>query len=253
MGTRVGIVVLGDEVLGGEIRERNLGFLIPLLNDWGAEVVLCAILPDDVETVARHLAVYRAEAELLILTGGIGPTPDDITREAVAHAAGVPLVVHPEARAVLERYYGERINENRMLMARVPEGAELIPNPVSAAPGFYISGIAAFPGIPRLLHEMIGWVKPRVRGARMSRVTLFSTAPESSYAGIMRETIRAFPDIRVGSYPMMEGEYRVRVVFRSDRLPRASACATWFEERMAASGLIVTRRIEETGEDPGRS
>ena len=158
MGTRVGIVVLGDEVLNGEIRDSNIAFLLPLLNDWGAEVVLCAILPDDVVAVARHLMVYRKEAELLILTGGIGPTPDDITREAVARAAGVPLVVHPEARALLERYYGDRINENRILMAQVPEGAELIPNPVSVAPGFHIAGMAAFPGIPRLLREMIGFV-----------------------------------------------------------------------------------------------
>lgn len=251
MGTRVGIVVLGDEVLNGEIRESNIAFLLPLLNGWGAEVVLCAILPDDVPTVARHLAVYREEAELLILTGGIGPTPDDITREAVARSAGVPLVVHPEARATLERYYGDRINENRLLMAQVPEGAELIPNPVSAAPGFYIAGMAAFPGIPRLLHEMIGWVKPLVSGARMSRVTLYSGAPESSYAGIMRDAIRAFPEVRIGSYPMLEGEYRVRVVFRSGRLSRASACASYFEEKMAKEGLAVTRRTEEPGEDPG--
>ncbi|GAB4367612.1 MAG: molybdopterin-binding protein [Deltaproteobacteria bacterium] len=251
MGTRVGIVVLGDEVLGGEIRESNLGFLIPLLNGWGAEVALCAILPDEIETVARHLAAYRAEAELLILTGGIGPTPDDITRDAVARVAGVPLVVHPEARALLERYYGDRINENRLLMARVPEGAELIPNPVSAAPGFYIAGMAAFPGIPRLLHEMIGWLKPRVRGARPSRVTLYSSAPESSYAGIMRDTVRAFPEVRVGSYPMLEGGYRVRVVFRAGSLHRASDCADWFAKRMAAEGLEVTRRTEEAGEETG--
>jgi len=251
MGTRVGIVVLGDEVLNGEIRESNIAFLLPLLNGWGAEVVLCAILPDDVPTVVRHLSVYREEAELLVLTGGIGPTPDDITREAVARAAGVPLVVHPDARALLERYYGDRINEHRLVMAQVPEGAELIPNPVSRAPGFYIAGMAAFPGIPRLLHEMIGWVKPLVRGARMSRVTLYSGAPESSYAGIMRDAIRAFPEVRIGSYPMLEGEYRVRVVFRSERLSRASACASYFEKKLAGEGLAVTRRTEEPGEDPG--
>jgi len=251
MGTRVGIVVLGDEVLNGEIRDSNIAFLLPLLNDWGAEVVLCAILPDDVVAVARHLMVYRKEAELLILTGGIGPTPDDITREAVARAAGVPLVVHPEARALLERYYGDRINENRILMAQVPEGAELIPNPVSAAPGFHIAGMAAFPGIPRLLREMIGWAKPLVSGARMSRVTLYSGAPESSYAGIMREAILAFPEVRIGSYPMLEGEYRVRVVFRAGRLSLASACASYFTEQMAREGMTVTLRTEEPGEDPG--
>lgn len=251
MGTRVGVVVLGDEVLHGEIRESNIAFLLPLLNSWGAEVALCAILPDDVSIVSRHLSAFREEAELLILTGGIGPTPDDITREAVARAAGVPLAPHPEARAILERYYGDRINENRMLMAQLPEGAELIPNPVSGAPGFYIAGMAAFPGIPRLLHEMIGWVKPRIRGARMSRVILYSRAPESSYAGIMRDAALAFPEVRIGSYPMLEGEYKVRVVFRSGRLDSASACASYFEDRMGREGLAVTRRIEEPGEGPG--
>lgn len=252
MGTRVGVVVLGDEVLGGEIRESNIGFLLPLLNGWGAEVVLCAILPDDVEVVARHLSTFRRETDLLILTGGIGPTPDDITREAVARAAGVPLVVHPEARASLERYYGERINTDRLLMAQVPEGAELIPNPVSAAPGFHIAGMAAFPGIPRLLREMIGWAKPRVEGRQKSRVTLYSAAPESSYAAIMRDAIRDFPEVHIGSYPMLDDEYRVRVVFRSAHRSRASACADYFEERMGAKGLAVIRRTEEPGEDPGQ-
>lgn len=252
MGTRVGIVVLGDEVLNGEIRESNIAYLLPLLNGWGAEVVLCAILPDDVPTVVRHLAAFREEAELLILTGGIGPTPDDITREAVARTVGVPLVVHPDARSLLERYYGDRMNENRLLMAKVPEGAELIPNPVSAAPGFYIAGMAAFPGIPRLLHEMIGWARPLVRGTRMSRVTLYSAAPESSYAEIMQDALRAFPEVRIGSYPMLEGKYRVRVVFRSESLPRAAECASYFENKMAAEGLTVIRRTEEPGGDPGQ-
>ena len=97
MAKRVGIVILGDEVLKAEIREANIAYMLPLLNEWGAEVAFCAILPDDVPTVVRHLAFLRRDAELLILTGGIGPTPDDITRDAVAAVAGVPLVVHPDA------------------------------------------------------------------------------------------------------------------------------------------------------------
>ncbi|MCL5885095.1 MAG: competence/damage-inducible protein A [Deltaproteobacteria bacterium] len=156
MGKKVGVVILGDEVLKAEIREANLAFLLPLLNEWGAEVALCAILPDDIDVVVRHLRAYLKEVDLLVLTGGIGPTPDDITREAVARVAGVPLAVHPGAKALLSEYYKDRMNEYRMLMAQVPEGASLIPNPVSAAPGFCIAGMAAFPGIPRLLHEMIG-------------------------------------------------------------------------------------------------
>src|SRR5512134_282895 len=217
MATRAGIVILGDEVLRGETKEANIAYMLPLLEEWGAETVLCAILPDDVRVVVRHLRMYREEADLLILTGGIGPTPDDITRDAVAEVAGVPLVLHPEVKAALEaRTFPGSNPQHRMLMALVPQGATLIPNPLSPAPGFFIDRMAVFPGIPRMLREMFGWVRPLVSGARRSRVILYSMAPESSYAGIMREAMDAFPDVGVGSYPMSEGEYRVRVVFRGN-------------------------------------
>src|SRR5512143_51039 len=250
MAKRVGIVILGDEVLKAEINEANIAYMLPLLNDWGAEVVLCAILPDDVSTVVRHLRAYLEETDLLILTGGIGPTPDDITRDAVAQAAGVPLVVHPDAKAALEAYYGDRMNAHRMLMAHVPEGATLIPNPLSAAPGFFVGRMAAFPGIPRLLREMFAWIRPYVAGKRKSRVTLLSQAPESGYAGIMGEAQAAFPDVGIGSYPMVDGEYRVRIVFRADDLARAAACADAFTARLREAGMEVARRIEEGGETP---
>ncbi len=261
MAVRVGVVILGDEVLKAEIREANLAHILPLLNEWGAEVALCAILPDDVPVVVRHLRAALEEVDLLVLTGGIGPTPDDITREAVALVAGVPLVVHPEAEALLTAYYRERITdprmneraavENRMLMAQVPEGATLIPNPVSAAPGFHIARMAVFPGIPRLLHEMFGWVRPLVEGKRKSRVILFSRAPESAYAGIMREAMEAFPGVGVGSYPMIEGEYRVRVVFRSDDFRLAAACADFFTAKIAERGWDISRREEERNGNEG--
>ncbi|MBI5341941.1 MAG: competence/damage-inducible protein A [Deltaproteobacteria bacterium] len=249
MAKRVGVVILGDEVLKAEVSEANLGHILPLLNEWGAEVALCAILPDDIATVVRHLRAFLEETDLLVLTGGIGPTPDDITREAVARVAEVPLVVHPDAKAALEKYYGSRMNSYRMLMAQVPQGAALIPNPVSAAPGFFVSRMAAFPGIPMLLHEMFGWLRPHVEGKRKSRVTLFAKAPESGYAGIMKEAMDAFPDVSVGSYPVMDGEYRVRVVFRAGGFSRAAACADAFTEGLRAAGWDISRREEERGDD----
>jgi len=250
MATRVGIVILGDEVLKGEIREANLAYMLPLLSEWGAETSLCAILPDDTGVVVRHLRRYLEEVDLLILTGGIGPTPDDITRDAVAEVAGVPLVIHPEAKAALEALPAKGGNpQYRMLMAHVPQGATLIPNPLSPAPGFFIHRMAVFPGIPKMLQAMFGWVKPLASGARRSRVTLYSMAPESSYAGIMREAMDAFPDVGVGSYPITEGEYRVRVVFRGESYGRTAACAARFEERLADVGFHVLRRVEERGDD----
>ncbi len=250
MATRVGIVILGDEVLKGEIREANLSYMIPLLAEWGAETALCAILPDVIPVVVRHLRRIREEVDLVVLTGGIGPTPDDITRDAVAEVAGVPLIVHPEAKAALEArpYHGSN-PEYRMLMAQVPLGATLIPNPISPAPGFFIDGMAVFPGVPRMLQAMFEWVKPIVSGRRASRITLYAMAPESSYAGIMRDAMTAFPEVGIGSYPMSDGEYRVRVVFRGDRFERTEACTSSFTKHLSEIGYEVLRRVEERGED----
>jgi len=250
MATKVGLVVLGDEVLKGEIREANLAYMIPRLSEWGAETALCAILPDDIPVVVRHLRRFREEVDFLVLTGGIGPTPDDITREAVAEVAGVRLIVHPEAKAALEaRPYKGANPEYRMLMAQVPEGATLIPNPLSPAPGFFIDRIAVFPGVPRMLQAMFEWVKPMVSGCRKSRIIVYAMAPESSYAGIMKEAMKAFPDVGIGSYPMSDGEYRVRVVFRGDRYDRTDACAATFTSMLAEIGFEVLRRVEERGDD----
>jgi molybdenum cofactor synthesis domain-containing protein len=249
MATRVGIVILGDEVLKGEIREANLAYMIPLLAEWGAETAMCAILPDDIPVVVRHLRRFREEVDFIVLTGGIGPTPDDITRDAVAEVAGVPLIVHPEAKAALEaRPYKGANPEYRMLMAQVPRGATLIPNPLSPAPGFFIDRMAVFPGVPRMLQAMFGWVKPMVSGHRKSRVILYAMAPESSYAGIMKTAMTAFPDVGIGSYPMSDGEYRVRVVFRGDRFERTEACAAAFASMLAGIGFEVLRRAEERGD-----
>ncbi len=250
MATKVGIVILGDEVLNGEIKEANLAYMISRLSEWGAQTSLCAILPDDVPVVVRHLHRYREEVDLLVLTGGIGPTPDDITRDAVAEVAGVPLIVHPEAKAALEaRPYKGANPKYRMLMAQVPQGATLILNPLSPAPGFFIDRMAIFPGVPRMLQAMFEWVKPMVSGHRKSRVTLYAMAPESAYAGIMKEAMVEFPEVRIGSYPLSEGEYRVRVVFRGDRFDRTGACAAGFTARLAGIGFEVLRRVEERGDD----
>jgi molybdopterin-biosynthesis enzyme MoeA-like protein len=224
--------------------------MIPRLAEWGAETALCAILPDDIPVVVRHLRRFREEVDFLVLTGGIGPTPDDITRDAVAEVAGVPLIVHPDAKAALEaRPYKGANPEYRMLMAQVPQGATLIPNPLSPAPGFFIDRMAVFPGVPRMVQAMFEWVKPMVSGRRKSRVTLFAMAPESSYAGIMKEAMTAFPDVGIGSYPMSDGEYRVRVVFRGDRFERTEACAAAFASMLAGIGFEVLRRAEERGDD----
>ena len=250
MATRVGIVILGDEVLKGEVREANLAHMLPLLSEWGAETVLCAVLPDKIPVVVRHLKSYLEEADLLILTGGIGPTPDDITRDAVAEVAGVRLVLNEEAKEALDSHPHKGGDPRyRMLMAHVPEGADLIPNPLSGAPGFHIHRMAVFPGVPLLLQAMFPWVKPLVAGSRKTRISLYSMAGESSFAGIMGELMASYPDVGIGSYPLTEGGYRVRVVFRGDGYARTAECAGRFEEKLAGAGHRILRREEERGDD----
>jgi molybdopterin-biosynthesis enzyme MoeA-like protein len=158
--------------------------------------------------------------------------------------------VHPEAKAALEaRPYKGANPEYRMLMAQVPQGATLIPNPLSPAPGFFIDRMAVFPGVPRMLQAMFEWVKPMVSGRRKSRITLYSMAPESSYAGIMKEAMTVYPEISIGSYPLSDGEYRVRVVFRGDRFDRTEACAAAFASMLSGIGFEILRRVEERGEN----
>src|SRR3954449_4140879 len=147
------LLVIGDEILSGRTQDKNVSQVALWLNEQGIRLAEVRIVPDDTARIADTVNELRAAHDYLFTTGGIGPTHDDITVDAMAKAFGVPVIVHPEARKILEEYYRDRpggLTEPRLRMARVPEGAELIRNPSSGAPGVKMDNVYIMAGVPHI-------------------------------------------------------------------------------------------------------
>jgi molybdenum cofactor synthesis domain-containing protein len=223
------LVVIGDEILSGRTQERNVGQLATWLNEQGIRLAEVRIVPDDAVRIAAAVNEMRGAHDYLFTTGGIGPTHDDITVDAIAEAFGVPVVIHPQARAILEDYYRGRpggLNESRLRMARVPEGAELIPNPSSGAPGVKIGNLFILAGVPHIAASMLEALTGKLEGGRpMVSVTVGARAAESEVADLLRETEAAHPGVAIGSYPFFkEGRYGANFVIRSEDGELAREC-----------------------------
>src|SRR6476620_4452798 len=215
------LVVIGDEILSGRTQDKNVGQLATWLNDHGIRLSEVRIVPDDIGRIADAVNSLRAAHDYLFTTGGIGPTHDDITVDAMAAAFGVPVVVHPTARKILEDYYRDRpggLTEARLRMARVPEGAELIPNPSSGAPGVKMDNVYILAGVPHIAAAMIEAMTGELEGGRpLVSVTVGARAPESDVADLLRESEASHPCVAIGSYPFFkEGRYGANFVIRSE-------------------------------------
>src|SRR6476646_914049 len=153
-----GLLVIGDEILSGRTQDRNVGQVATWLNEHGIRLAEVRVIPDDLDRIGATINELRARHDYLFTTGGIGPTHDDITVDAIAQAFGVPVIVHPDARRILEDYYRDRpggLTDARLRMARVPEGAELIANPSSGAPGIRIGNVYVMAGVPGIAASML--------------------------------------------------------------------------------------------------
>src|SRR6476660_855208 len=151
------LLIIGDEILSGRTQDKNVAQIASWLNEQGIRLGEVRIVPDDLEKIGEAVNALRSRHDYLFTTGGIGPTHDDITVDAIAAAFGVPVIVHPEARAILEDYYRDRpggLNEARLRMARTPEGAELIANPYSGAPGVKMGNVYIMAGVPNIAASM---------------------------------------------------------------------------------------------------
>jgi molybdenum cofactor synthesis domain-containing protein len=226
------LVVIGDEILSGRTQDRNVAQLATWLNDQGIRLAEVRIVADDSAAIGAAVNALRTSHDYLFTTGGIGPTHDDITVDAIAAAFGVPVVVHPEARRILEDYYRGRpggLTEARLRMARVPEGAELIANPSSGAPGVKLGNLYILAGVPHIAASMIEALTGTLEGGRpMVSVTIGARAAESDVADLLRETEAAHPGVAIGSYPFVrDGRFGANFVVRSEdgALARETASA----------------------------
>jgi molybdenum cofactor synthesis domain-containing protein len=244
MSTRIytaGLVVIGDEILSGRTHDRNIAQVASWLQVQGIRLAEVRVVPDVSGAIVAAVNALRAENDYLFTTGGIGPTHDDITVDAVAEALGVAVVVHPEARAILERYYADKggLNEGRLRMARVPEGAELIANRMSGAPGIRISNLFLMAGVPHIAAGMLDALTGTLEGgAPLLSETLGGFIPESEVAGLLRETEQAHPQCQIGSYPFFkDGRVGSNFVVRSTDAEALAQCAAELGERLAAAGF----------------
>src|SRR3954467_8242981 len=159
------VVIIGNEILSGRIQDGNLSFLAKGLNEAGIRLREARVIPDDPSAIVATVNEVREKFDYVLTTGGIGPTHDDITAECIAAAFGVPLIIHPEARRLLETHYPTgAINEARLRMARTPEGAELLLNPISRAPGFRIGNVYVMAGVPQVMQATFSELKYHLCG-----------------------------------------------------------------------------------------
>jgi molybdenum cofactor synthesis domain-containing protein len=226
--TTAAVLIIGNEILSGRTQDQNLSYLAGKLAETGIEVMEARVVSDHEPAIIAALHALRSAARHVFTTGGIGPTHDDITSAAVAKAFGRTLREHPQALAALEDYYGpENLNDARRRMALIPEGARLIENPVSGAPGFVLENVHVLAGVPRICQAMMDGLAPTLQGGPplLSR-TVTAARPESMLAQGLAEIQNAFPMLSLGSYPFWkDGHPAVSLVARGRDENALAACA----------------------------
>ena len=239
-----GLVVIGDEILSGRTHDKNIAQVASWLQVQGIRLSEVRVVPDVVERIVEAVNALRESYDYLFTTGGIGPTHDDITVDAVSEALGVPVIVHPEAHAILERYYADKggLNEGRLRMARTPEGAELIPNRMSGAPGIRIGNVHLMAGVPHITAGMLDALTGSLEGgAPLIAETVGGFIPESEVSALLRDVEKAHENCQIGSYPFFkEGKVGANFVIRSTDREELDACMAALCEGLAQAGFIFT-------------
>ncbi len=238
------LIVIGDEILSGRTQDKNIAQVATWLNVQGIRLREVRVVPDVTEAIVEAVNTLRARNDYLFTTGGIGPTHDDITVDAIAQALGVGVVVHPQARSVLERYYETRggLTEARLRMARVPEGASLIENRMSGAPGIRHGNIFIMAGVPHITAGMLDRLTGTLEGGLplLSR-TIGCWVAESEIADLLGATERAHAGVQIGSYPFFrEGRTGANFVVRSTDAATLDACVADLTAALERGGWAVT-------------
>ncbi|MEP5936726.1 MAG: competence/damage-inducible protein A [Erythrobacter sp.] len=239
-----GLVVIGDEILSGRTHDKNIAQVASWLQVQGIRLAEVRVVPDVIAKIVEAVNTLRAENDYLFTTGGIGPTHDDITVDAVAEALGVPVVIHPTAHDILEKYYADKggLNEGRLRMARVPEGAELIPNRMSGAPGIKLGNVHLMAGVPHITAGMLDALTGELEGgAPLLTETIGCWIAESEVANLLREAETAHDDCQIGSYPFFrEGKVGANFVIRSTDKGSLQSCVDTLCDGLATNGYDFT-------------
>jgi len=236
------VLVIGDEILSGRTKDRNIGYIAEYLARLGVDVREARVVPDVEDEILAALDALRSRYDYVVTTGGIGPTHDDITADAVARAFGVSIGEDPRAMAIMmERYLPEDLTPARRRMARIPAGADLIDNPISKAPGFRIGNVFVLAGVPSVMQAMLDFaVKSMKTGAVMLIETVEAGAvPEGRYGEALGRIAAAHPAVSIGSYPSYkDGRFNNQIVVRGKDEGAVAAA------RQAVESMLVAFRSD---------
>jgi molybdenum cofactor synthesis domain-containing protein len=216
MPKTAGIILIGNEILSGKIKDENAAYLCRELRALGVDVRRIAVIPDEVALIADEVAAFTEAFDLVFTSGGVGPTHDDVTIEGVARAMAVPVVRHPELVALLERYYRDRITEATLRMAEIPESAELITGGTLRFPTILMRNVYVLPGVPEIFRQKFDALRERFRDQPFHLKNVFVRIGEGTLADYLNRLLESFPLLQVGSYPEFSNpEYQVKVTLES--------------------------------------
>lgn len=239
------VLVIGDEILSGRTKDTNSGYIADYLTEAGIDLREVRVIPDDHDMIVEALNALRSRWTYVFTTGGIGPTHDDITADCVADAFCVGIDHDPRAVAMLrERIADQDLNESRLRMARIPDGADLIENRLTKAPGFRIGNVFVLAGVPSIMKVMLEAVRPQLEGGpKMLSANVRAELREGDVAGALKEIAAAHPDVAIGSYPFRDeaGLPNTNLVARSRDADKLEAARSAIERMLIAIRPTVKR------------
>ena len=216
MPKTAGIILIGNEILSGKIRDENAAYLCRELRALGVDVRRISVIPDEVGLIADEVATFTKAFDLVFTSGGVGPTHDDVTIEGVARAMAVPVVRHPELVALLERYYRGKVTEAALRMAEIPEGAELVTGGTLRFPTILMRNVYVLPGVPEIFRQKFDALRERFRDQPIHLKNVFVRIGEGTLADYLNRLLESFPLLQLGSYPEFSNpEYQVKVTLES--------------------------------------
>jgi FAD synthetase len=209
-------VMIGNEILSGKVTDSNSPFLASELRGLGVALKRVAVIPDELDVIAREVRSCHESFDVVFTSGGVGPTHDDITMEGIARGLDRRVILHPDIEAKLRVFYGDKINRARLKMAEVPEGAELIPDVNLNFPTIKLENIYILPGIPEIFRQKFLGLKPRFQTTPYCLKVVYTGVGEGTIAEFLDDTLREFPDLMLGSYPKIDNpDYMVKVTLES--------------------------------------
>ena len=243
MGKTAGIVLIGNELLSGKVTDTNASYLCRELRALGVAVRKISVVPDEVDLIAAEVSEFSRAHDVVFTSGGVGPTHDDVTMEGVARAMGVPVVRDPRLVALIARHAKGPLNEARLKMAEVPEGAELVAGEQLMFPAVVAGNVYILPGVPEIFRQKFEALKERFRDSPYFLASIFVGIGEGTLADYLNDLLRQHPELMLGSYPEFSNpEYKVKVTLESkDRALMEQAVAELLG-RLPADAVIRVER-----------